>query len=142
TSQQFHALLNVANSYASLDESVSYEMIGGAIDRLNELLTAAVVVDGFGQDAFKDGELRQSGGYMWNELIGNCAQGLANLANTDFDRARTLAQKFERPDARTHAQLLLAQTILENIPTINEDGSQNLPIRGRVFRGGRVYGRN
>lgn len=134
--QQFSALFEIARSYASLDEEVTYAMVEVAVERINELMEAAVVVDGFGQDAFKEGELRQQGGYMWNELIGRCAQELGNLAPKDFERTRALAQRFQRTDVRTLAQLLLAQNVLQSItPKNNRTTIRDLPISRRIIRG-------
>lgn len=137
TAQQFYGLFNVARSYAQLDESVTYEMVELAIGRLNELMAAAVVVNGFGQEAFREGELRQQGGYMWNDLIGRCAQELALLAPRDFERARALTQGFERTDARTLARLLLAQHILQSANSNNGRRIHSLGLpTGRDFRSG------
>jgi hypothetical protein len=110
---QFTAGLQVANAYAPLDAEASFTMVESAVAQLNDLLDAAAVVNGFGQDSFKDGELRlQQGGYPWAELIGQCASALAALAPSDFDRASNDARSFRRADARAMAELILAQNLL------------------------------
>ena len=113
--QQFSQRLQVAAAYAQVDASVSFEMVESAVGHLDELLDAASVLDGFGHDSFLEGELRAQGGYVWNELIGQCAQTLAALAPNDFERAAAVAKKFRRPEARTTAQLLLAQNVLGSL---------------------------
>ncbi len=123
--QQFVYRLQVANAYAQLDADAAFEVAESAVGRLDGLLDAAEVLDGFGQESFREGELRPQGGYIWNEMINQCAQTLALLARADFERAAALAGKFRRPEARTSARLVLAQHLL--------GGLQRKPeFRGRV----------
>ncbi|HEX3561147.1 MAG TPA: hypothetical protein VHU19_18290 [Pyrinomonadaceae bacterium] len=112
---QFSAWLQIADAYAALDADTSFAMIESAIGQLNELVDAAAVVNGFGQESFKDGELRLQGGYPWGEMIGQCATTLALLAPYDFERASADAKRFMRPDTRSLAELLLAQNLLNTL---------------------------
>lgn len=113
---QFGYRLQVANVYAQFDGDAAFEVVESAVGRLDVLLDAAEVLDGFGQDAFREGELRpQQGGYIWNEMLNQCAQTLALLAHSDFERAAAAAKKFRRPEARTIAQLVLAQQLLGGV---------------------------
>jgi hypothetical protein len=124
--QQFGYRLQVANAYVQFDADASFEVAESAVGRLDGLLDAAEVLDGFGQESFREGELRPQGGYIWNELINQCAQTLALLARADFERAAAAAKKFRRPEARTSARLVLAQNLLGGFP---------LQHRGRGFAG-------
>jgi hypothetical protein len=121
--QQFNYRLQVADAYARFDPNAAFEVVESAIARLDELLDAAVVLDGFGQDAFREGELKPQGGYLWHDLISRCAMALAALAPTDFERASADAAKFRRVDARTTAQLTLAANILSTMA----------PVQGRHY---------
>ena len=112
---QFAAWLQVASAYAPLDAETSFSMVESAIGQLNELLDAAVVVNGFGQESFKDGELKFQTGYPWSDMIVQCAGALATVAPSDFDRARADAKSFRRADARASAQLTLAQNVLNTL---------------------------
>jgi hypothetical protein len=123
--QQFRAQLQVAQAYASIDAGESFEMVESAIARLNELLDAAATLEGFGQESFKDGELRPQYGYVWSELVGQCAAALAALAHADFERASADAKSFRRIDVRATAELQLAQGLLMSVP------QGGLPIQGR-----------
>jgi hypothetical protein len=114
--QQFTYRLQLAAVYAQFDPDASFELTESAVGRLDTLMDAAEVVDGFGQDSFKDGELKPQGGYIWTEMVGQCAQTLALLARADFERAVTDAKGFRRPEARTSAQLMLAQSLLGGGP--------------------------
>ncbi len=112
--QQFNYRLQIADAYARINVGAAFELVESSIGRLDELMDAAVVLDGFGQESFREGELRQQaqGGYVWHDLINRCAQTLAVLAVSDFDRAGAAAGKFRRTDTRTAAQLMLASMIL------------------------------
>lgn len=112
--QQFTQRLQIADAYARLDAGAAFELVESSIGRLDELMDAAVVLDGFGQESFREGELRPQahGGHVWHDLINRCAQTLAVLAASDFDRAAAAAGKFRRTDTRTAAQLSLASMIL------------------------------
>jgi hypothetical protein len=123
--QQFSYRLQVANVFAQFDPDASFEVVESAVGRLDGLLDAAEVLDGFGQDSFREGELKPQGGYIWNEMVNQCAQTLALLARADFERAAAVAKKFRRPEARTGAQLILAQNVLGGLPRKPE-------FRGRV----------
>lgn len=131
---QFVARLQVANAYAQFDADASFELLETAVGRLDGLMDAAEVLDGFGQEAFKDGELKSQGGYVWNDLIGQCAQALALLARADFERAASAAKKFRRPEARAGAQLALAQGLLgAQAPPNRNSGLTGVPtlVNGR-----------
>lgn len=119
--QQFGYRLQVANAFAQFDADAAFEVVESATGRLDGLMDAAEVLDGFGQDSFKEGELKPQGGYIWNEMINQCAQTLALLARADFERAAAVAKKFRRPEARTNAQLTLAQNVLSGLPTLNRN---------------------
>ena len=71
----------------------------------------------------KDGEFRLSvilsdGG---NLLPGEFAAGLQALARTDLPRLKNIAERFQRPEARTLARLLVAMAVLEK-PAAAEAG--------------------
>lgn len=110
--QQFGYRLQIAHAYARVDAGAAFEAVEAAVARLDVMLDAAAEVDGFGYDSFKDGELKPQGGFYWHDLIQRCAQTLAALAPSDFERAAAAAKKFRRPEARTTAQLTLVANIL------------------------------
>ena len=97
------------------------------ITQLNELLSAATVLNGFEVEIFKDGEmsLRAS-----NDLVGMVSrygQELAALARVDFDRARITADRFQMTEPRLNAKLTIAQSFLGTRPvgTFNRRGQFN-----------------
>jgi hypothetical protein len=125
--QQFRARLQIAAAYAQFEPSESFEIVESEIARLNELLDAAAAVEGFGQESFRDGELRPNYGYVWGEMVSLCTSALTALAPSDFERASAASKSFRRPDIRAAAELQLAQGVLSTMPR----GGINVGERGR-----------
>lgn len=132
--QQFNAQIQIATAYAPIDTGESFEMVESSVARLNELLDAAASLEGFGQDSFKDGELRPQYGYSWSELINQCATTLAVLAPADFERASNSAKSFRRADVRAFAELQLAQRVLAAMSQNEFNGSGRLATGVSVGR--------
>lgn len=131
--QQFANRLQLAAAYAQFDAGAAFEVAESAVGRLDALLDAAEALDGFGQESFREGELKPQGSYMWNEMIGQCAQSLARLAREDFDRAASAAKRFRRPEARTNALLALARNLLEANAYRHNAGARIRTGRGNVI---------
>ncbi len=127
--EEFGLLLQIAEAYVAFDPSQSFAIVEPAIDHLNDLIGAAAVVDGFGLQAFVEGEMKPQGAYIWNDLISVCAARLARLARADFDRAQIAAQKFQRPEVRTMTRLLIVQALLED-----DDSSAPHYLNDSAFR--------
>ncbi|MCA1615845.1 MAG: hypothetical protein LC800_17430 [Acidobacteria bacterium] len=109
---QFAMQLQVAQTYAPFAPARAFEIMESCVEQLNELLAAAAVVDGFGQESFEQGELKAEGGYIWSVLVQQSGEQLGQLAGTDFDRAAATADRLQRPEARLRARLLVARGVL------------------------------
>jgi hypothetical protein len=130
--QQFNSQLELARLYAQLDEGRAFQLVEVSTEQLNELIAAAAVLEGFYQDSFRDGELRQQGGYVWNDLVHRCSAALAQLAPSDFARARATVERFQRVDVRVMAQLAFVRDVLSaTTPHGNQSRLENLPLHGR-----------
>ncbi len=117
-SSQFHVQIQLAQTYARWAPARSFEIMAVAIDQLNELLAAAAVTDGFDcSQQFKDGELNSYGGGSLVNLVEQFANTLAALAATDFDQARSVADRFQRNEVRIKTQLLIVQSVLAGQPS-------------------------
>lgn len=130
---QFRARLQAAGVYAQFEPSESFEIVESEVARLNELLDAAAAIEGFGQESFKDGELRPQYGYVWGEMVSLCASTLSTLAPTDFERASAAVKSFRRPDIRAIAELQLAQGVLNATAVTTNEREVKLRVseRGR-----------
>jgi hypothetical protein len=108
---QFSAQLQAAHAYAQFAPERAFQIAESGVEHLNELVAAAVLVDGFGQEAFDQGELKLDGS-VWAGLVQQSGGLLGALAAKDFERARDVAGRFQRAEARTHALLAVARGIL------------------------------
>ena len=110
---EFHTLLDIARNYARVDPVKSFEIIEPAVDHLNTLIAAASVLDGFeyGRN-FREGELISQGTSILFGLVFQCAKDTAELARADFDRAKAVADRFQRNEVRLMARLYVAQGVL------------------------------
>jgi hypothetical protein len=111
---QLGAQLAVARAYAPLDASRSMAVLEPVIDQLNELLAAAVVLGGFiTEDIVRDDEIMMEPmTAILNEFAGSYASDVKTLARADFERTKSLADRFLREEIRITARLLIAQSIL------------------------------
>ena len=114
---QIDAQLAVAAAYTFVEPTRSFEIIEPMIDQANELIRAAALLDKFGnsgQRFFRNGELMlsMSGGASF-AIRSRYGRALSLLANADFDRARAAADRFQQPELRVMARLLIAQGALD-----------------------------
>lgn len=86
------------------------------LPKLNELIEAAVKLDGFDTQYVRDGEWNMSANGNLGEVLTDLSQNAAYFAWCDFDRAVNMAAQFERAEIRMMAQLKLAQSILSGPP--------------------------
>jgi hypothetical protein len=109
---QFNQQLRVARAFATVDSARSFEVLEPAIAQINELLAAAVVLNGFEINMFRDGEMTMQGGNALTSTISRFGQELANLAQTDVERAEVLASRFQMTEPRIMTRMLIVQGLL------------------------------
>jgi hypothetical protein len=112
--EDFENQLKVADAFAALDIKSSFDMLEWGIPQLNEILAAAAIVNGFEAEVFRDGELPLQGGSELGNMVARYGSELASLAKIDFARARIAADKFQLPESRLLAKLLIVQHVLGN----------------------------
>src|SRR4029453_13665945 len=89
--REVEALLEVARGYALVEPAKTFELIDPLIDQANDMLTAAALLEKFGQGGgvFRKGEM-----IVWvglGDLGGTYARyvkALSELARVDFDRTK------------------------------------------------------
>ena len=114
------AQLRLAQAYMRLDTDAAFAILQPVVVRLNELVAAAVVLDGIDFHYLKDGEWMMPGANNLGNMVSSLDQILAALGRIDFDRARTLADQIGRPEMRVLMEIDLVQTALGGKTPINQ----------------------
>ena len=109
---QFDRQLRIADAFAALEPSRSFDVVDSGIAQLNELLSAAALLSGFEVNVFKDGELPLAGGSGLGDMVTRYGQQLATLAKIDFARAESSANKFQLAEPRLISQLAIVRNVL------------------------------
>jgi len=130
--QQFDQQLRIADAFATVDPSRSFDVLEPGISQLNELLSAAAVLNGFEVNIFKDGELPLAGGSGLSDMVSRYGQELATLAKIDFARAESSANRFQLAEPRLLSQLAIVRNVL---------GVPQVAPANNGFGGGRGFGR-
>ena len=117
----FEDQLKVSAAYASVDPKRSFDVLEPGIAQLNELLSAAQVLNGFEVEVYRDGELPLRGGSELGAMVARYGQQLASLAKIDFDHARMTADKFQLPEPRLLTKLSIVQGVLGTQPFFNDN---------------------
>jgi hypothetical protein len=129
--QMLYAQLEIANVYRSLEPAKGYTIIESAIDRLNELSTAAATLNGFDvQQYFRNDEFVLSNGNSLNQLLQQIGAQISGVAEKDADRARAMAERLERLEMKTWVFLTMVPQMLGDN---DESKSESLHLAPRRF---------
>jgi len=113
---QMQGQLGLALLYCTEKSDRGLAMMESLIPQLNEMIDAAAKLDDFDTHYLRDGEWNMSADGPLGEMLTYLSQNAAYYAWTDFDRAVSLAARFERTEIRMMAQTKLAQSILAGPP--------------------------
>ena len=127
---QLQGRVRLAQAYLKLDPEQAFAVLQPLIMKINELVAAAAVLDGIDFQYLKDGEWVMPGVNNLGNVINSVDMTLATLGQTDFDRARTLADQIERPEMRVLLEIDLAQSALGGKPM-----NMQPTFGGRIYSG-------
>jgi hypothetical protein len=111
--EQMHNLLALARVFARYDVNQAFEIVEPLLDQFNEVSAAAVTMNGFDRDYYREGELINSNDNPLAQMANQFSDTLATLAMFDFDRAKIAAEGLNRLDVRIRVFLLIAQRTME-----------------------------
>jgi len=118
--QDFVFTWMLASGYAEADPDKAFPVLEDAIGRANELITAFVRVGEFidvAEEMVSDGEVQVGafGGGMIRGLskeLGIAETTLNTLTRTDFAKTKALTNRFDRPEVRVLAKMLILRAVL------------------------------
>ena len=128
--------MQLIQAYLRIDPEQAFGQLQPLVVRLNELVSAAVVLDGLDYRYLKDGEWVMQGGSALSNMVMALDRMLAGLGRVDFDRARTLADQIGRPEMRVMMEIDLVQTTLN--PKSNPNPNQMFFGSGRIISNGTI----
>jgi hypothetical protein len=114
---QSNALLALVAAYAVVDPSKAFAIIERTIDRANDQIGKALLLDKIARTGVvKNGELLMQNSTIISPeyMLFRYGKAVTVLANADFNRTRAAADRFERMELRLMMRLLLAQSLLED----------------------------
>ena len=114
--ERTRALIRLAMFYCMEKSDRGFTIMESQLPKLNELIDAAVKLDGFDTQYVRDGEWNMSANGNLGEILTDLSQNAGYFAWCDFDRAVNMAAQFERAEIRMMAQLKLAQSIVSGAP--------------------------
>lgn len=132
--QQFEQQLKVAEAFRELDPSRSFEVLEPGIAQLNELLSAAATLSGFEVNVFRDGELPLESRNNLSGMISRYGQALGVLARADFERAQTLAERFQFTEPRIITRIAIVQGLLGYQPAARNPNREIRGVGGDIVR--------
>ena len=104
----------LAVQYSALKSERGFAIMESVLPKLNQLVSAAAVLNEFENNYLRDGEWNMTGEGVVGALLTTLANNAGNFARLDFDRSVTLASQFERAELRLMAHQKIAQSILTN----------------------------
>ncbi|HEY8563668.1 MAG TPA: hypothetical protein VIL74_25035 [Pyrinomonadaceae bacterium] len=110
----------LASAFAVADAEKAFPILEDAILRLNDTLAAFIKVGEFmdvSGEMIEDGEVQVGafGGQMINSLtreLGIANETIRHLAVADFGKTKNLTNKFDRPEVRIMAKMLVLRAVL------------------------------
>ncbi|HEX2270522.1 MAG TPA: hypothetical protein VHH35_13340, partial [Pyrinomonadaceae bacterium] len=110
--EQTTAQLGLAVMYCYEKNERCFGIMESLMPRLNELVDVAARLDGYETNYLRDGEWNMSANGAVGELLTRLSETAGAFAWFDFDRAVSLASRFDRAEIRMMAHVKLAQSIL------------------------------
>jgi hypothetical protein len=118
--QDFMLTWLLASGYATVDPDKSFSILEDTITRGNGLIDALIKLGEFidvNEEVISDGELEVGafGGSMIRGITGELGMAdatIQTLTKADFDKMKLVANRFDRPEIRVLAKMLVLRSVL------------------------------
>jgi hypothetical protein len=110
---QLYALLAIGSAFSRYDSARAFEIVEPLVDQFNEISAAALVLNGFGQKYYQNGEVIMNNGNVVGETANQLATALSTLAQVNFDRAKADAARIRLIDVRMQVYITIAQQTIQ-----------------------------
>lgn len=110
--EQMTALLEIARAFSRYDAKRAFEVVEPLLDQFNEMSAAALVLDGFGEQIYQEGELQLAENSGLGKVGTQLVEVLGSLSRVNFDRAKAGADRIARQEVQILAYLNIAQRTL------------------------------
>ena len=105
--EEMKVLIAIGASLARFDSGRASNILDPLVDQFNDLSLSAMVMNGFPEKYYRNGDLRMNGNNL-AELATALADALAKLALTDAEHAKSTADRIRPTSARTEVYLQMA----------------------------------
>lgn len=109
------SLLQLSRAYAAVEPAQSFSFLENNISFVNDIIAAGIVIDEYNEyGSVKDDEVLLS--VVLPESYSNMPNGVAllrKLAQADFERTVSIADRFARREVRFFARFRIAQALLD-----------------------------
>lgn len=116
--EEIRDLIQVIAGYAVIEPNQAFSLLTPLVDQANDLAQASALLAKYQkrQFMFRDGEMLLTAGLSQMRGQMSFVKDLGKLAAFDFERTRGLTERFQRTEIRVLAQMLVAQSILQEDP--------------------------
>lgn len=111
--EQMTALLELARAFVRYDAKRAFELAEPLVDQTNEICSAARTLEGFGPEYYQNDELDMQNGNSVANVVTQISSALGTLAITNFERAKSMADRLRLPEVRLRAYIDIAQQTVQ-----------------------------
>jgi hypothetical protein len=111
--EQMNALLELARAFARYDAKRAFEIAEPLVDQTNDICAAARTLEGFGPEYYQNDELDLQNGNSVANVVTQISGALGTLAITNFERAKSTADRLRQPEVRLRAYLDIVQQTIQ-----------------------------
>jgi hypothetical protein len=112
----------LATGYSTVDPDHAFNILDDTVNRGNDLINSVIKLGEFidiNEEIISDGELQVGafGGSMVRGItkqLGSADATLQTLSKTDFDKMKAITNRFDRPEIRVLAKMMVLRAVLGN----------------------------